>query len=475
MRGASRWQHWVVTLLIRHAEYQTVTVTVIVWLTIYLTRAVTGHYSLQTNAFDLSVFDYALWGFLDGRPGFVPFFGHSIFSQHFMPILGLVTPYYAVFQSPVCLIVLQPLVVAVSALMLFSFARRIELDRLSALALVVVYLFSRRVHSAVSGYFYPEVFQVALTFALVQTWSRGTWTFWLSSALFLMTKEDAPLYLASGALVSLVTPYRNPRRTVGAVVLALVWLVLALLVAIPASRSFDGLGPGNPIAEARFGGDRGMPETAVLAGRLMTGDTAQHVTALLLTTGGLSLLGAVWLAPAIPGIVANLVAEPGSLQSSILDHYAWPILPWLFMAAAAGLAVLSRRARRLSTGLAWIVACATLANNPALQRLGQMGINPKAREVRLQLAQLRGSVVLAQPNLIPHLGHGASVFAVGGGYVQPSAPADLVLLTEVGNLWPLTESEVEALEEHYGSDPAYEHIIAGPLHAFRLRPPVSAR
>ena len=47
-----------------------------------------AHRSLHTNAFDLSVFDYALWSTATGGPvAYVPMFRHSLFAQHFMPTL----------------------------------------------------------------------------------------------------------------------------------------------------------------------------------------------------------------------------------------------------------------------------------------------------------------------------------------------------------------------------------------------------
>ena len=43
------------------------------WLVWYGARAIAVHGSLGTNAYDLTVFDYALWSWLHGHPGWVPF------------------------------------------------------------------------------------------------------------------------------------------------------------------------------------------------------------------------------------------------------------------------------------------------------------------------------------------------------------------------------------------------------------------
>src|SRR5262249_51105778 len=74
----------------------------------YAALGLVGHRALDTTAFDLSVFDYAIWTTATGGPaGYVPMFGHSLFAQHFMPTLLLLAPVSRVFDSPAYLIVLQ--------------------------------------------------------------------------------------------------------------------------------------------------------------------------------------------------------------------------------------------------------------------------------------------------------------------------------------------------------------------------------
>ena len=183
------------------------------WTAIYVWRGLVGHYALDTNAFDLSVFDYAVWSLRHGGGGYVPFLGHSIFSHHFMPILGLLVPLHALFDSPVCLLVLQVFVTAAAGLAFFVFERRIGVERPAALALLAVFLLARRTHGAVAGSFYPECFQALFTFAVVLAWPRGGWRYWLAAVLLLTTKEDAAIYLASFAAATTISPIRNPHSS----------------------------------------------------------------------------------------------------------------------------------------------------------------------------------------------------------------------------------------------------------------------
>jgi hypothetical protein len=208
-------------------------------------------------------------------------------------------------------------------------------------------------------------------------------------------------------------------------------------------------------------------DAAALVRRVVSPTTAGTFANLLLMVAALPVFGAGWLLPALPGIVINVAAEPGSLQAALSDHYAWPVLPWLFVAAAAGIQRVSSRSPRAALAWTLVLLVATLADNPAVRRVTSTRMNPDAVEVRRQLAEIdaRG-VIMAQPNLIPHLPHSQTVYAIGGGDARPPRDPDLVLLTTVGNLWPLTRAETEARIATYASDPRYEARTRGPLFVF---------
>jgi hypothetical protein len=192
------------------------------------------------------------------------------------------------------------------------------------------------------------------------------------------------------------------------------------------------------------------------------------VVNLLAMSGFLPLAGGAWIVPALPGMAVNMAAAPETMQAALMDHYAWPILPWVFMSTAAGALWLHGRSRRFAVFWVVLLLAATAIDNPAVRRLHETRLNPDAGQVLRQLRGLQGTVVLAQPNLIPHLPRTANLLAVGGT-LKPGAEPDLVLLTEVGNLWPLRPEEVVALIEAYGRDERYQRVTTGPLHAFKRR------
>ncbi|HEX5215683.1 MAG TPA: DUF2079 domain-containing protein [Vicinamibacterales bacterium] len=432
-------------------------------------RGVANHFGLGTNAYDLSVFDYALWSLTHGGHGTVSFLGHSIFSEHFMPVLYVLAPAHWLSPSPVFLLLIQAVAAATAGVL---FRRVLEtqqgLSPWLSTALMLVFLLSRRTHSAMAGYFYPEVFQAPLTFAVVLLWQARAWAAWPCMIALLSTKEDAPLYLAGFALFALVTRRGSRRRAIAALTVSVAWFVLALTVAIPASRRADGLSASNPLLEGRYGSPQGDSTIATVGGHLFSRKTAATITSLIATTGLLPLAGAAWMMPALPGVMANLAAAPDSMQSGLIDHYAWPILPWLFLSAAAGASWLHRRWPKAAAAWVVVLLLATAGDNPAIQRMFERRVPPEAAVVRDQLTRVSGTTILAQPNLIPHLPKSASMYAIGSPVDPPITP-DLILLSAVGNQWPLTADEVAALVAKYRGDARYEELSTGPLVAFRIK------
>jgi uncharacterized membrane protein len=436
---------------------------------IYSCLGLISHYALRTSAFDLSVFDYALWTTASGGPlGYVPLFRHSLFAQHWMPTLLLLTPLSYVWSSPAYLIVLQSLFFSVAGVLFFGFAER-HVSRGMALSLLAAFLFSRRSHSAVTSYFYIESAEPMLIFGALLAWSHGRAAiYWILLVLAMGCKEDVALYFVAFGGLLVIT--RSHSRTGGfTIAAASAWLVFSLFVAIPHWRHVYGLGSASPFLEGRYGvsGD-GLP-VWVLAGRLFSFGALARVVTVAGATGFLCFLSPSWMAVALPGIGLNLVALPGTGQASLNGHYLWPILPWLFVAAVFGAHRL-----RAAASLWWPAAVLLLALiDMPLPRTIAAAPWRGLREAAMVRSQLRtlslSGTIVAQPNLIPHLPtrqvdvHGFGVYSAG----QP--PGDYVLFTTVGDLWPLDARAVAREVSTLQNDARYQQISGGPLFAFRRR------
>ena len=432
---------------------------------LYAALGLASHRSLHTNAFDLSVFDYALWSTATGGPiGYVPMFRHSLFAQHFMPTLLLLAPLARLFDSPAYLIVLQALFHAAGAFLLYRFAGHHTSSGV-ALALTAAFLFSRRAHAAATSVFYIESLVPLLVFGALLAWHRRRFAvYWVLVILALGCKEDVALYFATFGLVMVWTT-RERTIALATVAVSVAWLAGALGVAIPYWRQAYSLAQSNPFLEGRYG------SVAETAARVLSVTALGRIVTVLSATGFAALLAPAWASIALPGIVVNLAAAPETLQAALLGHYLWPILPWLFAAAAIGSGRLS--AVRWLPAAILLVALIDLPLPRAIARASWQQV-ADVREVLQQLRTLpaEGSI-LAQPNLIPHLPRRLEMHSLGV-YTAGQPEADYVLLTTVGDLWPFDAAEVTRRAASYAADPRFEQLANGPLIAFRRRVDSSA-
>jgi uncharacterized membrane protein len=269
------------------------------------------------------------------------------------------------------------------------------------------------------------------------------------------------LYFAVfGVIVAVVE--RDRRIGLATTALSVVWLGVALGIAIPFSRGLYSLDATNPFLEGRYGG------LADAAGRLISVESLSRIVTVFSATGFACLLAPTWAAIALPGMLMNLAAAPDTLQAGLLGHYLWPILPWLFVAAAIGAGRLGGQARWVAV-IILLVALIDLPLPRAVARTPWQQPDA-AGEVLQQLQSIPlDASVLAQPNLIPHLPRRFQVHALGVYTAGQPDDASIVLLAREGDLWPFTKVDIETQAARYAADPRFERLTDGPLIVFRRR------
>ena len=413
------------------------------WLVAYAVILGLNHLTLRTNAFDLSVFDYALWSTGNGaRLGWVPFMDQSLLSHHFMPTLWLLWPLHVIAPTPSLLIVVQLASIAAAAALLGHALAR-GLPRLHVIALLVAFLFSRRSHVAVSSVYYVESLEPLLLFGMM--WAMHTRTsavYWVCLLLALGCKEDVAIY--TGAFGALLAFQAGTRRLgVATMALSAVWLVLAIGVFIPLARVWDGLPAANPFLYERYGTS---PLQEGLA-RLFRWESLRRVASMSLGLALVCWWRPRWLLPAVPAVLLNLAAKDEALQSGLSGHYLWPIVPFMFLAAIDGVRDLGRRWPRVANTWALIVILAAVGDNPIFRpsflasRFSELG---ESARIRASLATIpRTARVVAQPQLIPHIDQRLAIDDIDARWT-PDGAADVVALSNLGDQWPLTQSDFAA-------------------------------
>jgi uncharacterized membrane protein len=436
---------------------------------LYAALGVVTHRDLRTNGFDLSVFDYAVWTTVSGGPiGYVPMFGYSLFAQHFMPTLLLLSPLGLVFESPAYLIVVQMFLFAAAGFLLYVLASR-YVSAGVALALMIAFLFSRRSFSAGTSAFYIESAEPALIFGSVLACCAGLWrVYYLLLLLALGCKEDVAIYFAAfGATLAM----KPDTRRIGAwtIAISVIWLVVALGFWIPQWRAMYQLETANPFIVGRYTVDDNRPMLVTVASRAASLRSLGKIVTIGGGTAFTCFLAPAWAAIALPGMLIDLVADPTTDQAGLIGHYLWPVLPWLFVAAIVG-------SRRVSvTRFRWFplfIVVVALVDTPVPGRLVNVSwkMTPPARQVREQLKEIPvGATVVAQPNLIPQLPRRMNIRSLGVYPAGEPGQGDHVLLTTVGDLWPFHDEDIMLKVRDLAADPRYEQLSNGPLFSFRRR------
>lgn len=154
-------------------------------------------------------------------------------GQHFVIDFLLWMPLYALFPSPVTLIVLQVILITVAGLVLYALARHFALSTGLSVMLVASYYGANGIIGPTLGNFYEHcqipLFLFSLILALEK---RCWWLFWLLTALTLGTREDTGITLF-GIGVYLIVSRRYPRIGWGLCTISFSYVVLVTNTIMP--------------------------------------------------------------------------------------------------------------------------------------------------------------------------------------------------------------------------------------------------
>jgi uncharacterized membrane protein len=140
------------------------------------------HYIFKTFAWDLGIIEQSLWTTLNsGKIMYstleVPFGNPTgnFLGVHFSPILFLVLPIYALYQSPQTLLVFQSFILAIAALPLYWLARDKLHNRLYGLAFATAYLLNPALHGVNTFDVHLEIFTPVFFLFAFYYLDKGKW------------------------------------------------------------------------------------------------------------------------------------------------------------------------------------------------------------------------------------------------------------------------------------------------------------
>lgn len=313
------------------------------------------HTAYGTHAEDLGIYDQAMWNAVNPHGlffhqticdtvGDTNCLGNVLRSAiHFEPILVLVAPFYAVFPSPLTLVVIQALVVASGAFPAHWIASRRLNSQLAGVAFAALYLAFPALQSAVGSDFHAVTLSAAFVlFALYFMLSRNNAGLWVFSVLAMTTKEEVPLLIFMIGL-SIALFQRRWRLGLSLAGAAVAYLGLALIVLhlsspvghSPTSDRYAYLG-STPAQAAIFMLTHPL---LVLSQYLFAPDRIDYLRKLLAPTGYLAVLSPLSLLIVAPELAINMLSTDPIMYSASAQYNA-DIVPVIVFASIETVALL---------------------------------------------------------------------------------------------------------------------------------------
>jgi uncharacterized membrane protein len=438
------------------------------------------HWTFQTTGYDLSLYIQSLWNTLHGdflRLTIAPGVKHFL-SWYFTPSVVLLTPVYALWPSPVTLLIVQSVVVALGAWPIFQLVK----EHLGAPWLAAGYACVYLMFPALLAANVYDFHGITLTAPLlIWTWylaQRRRWTgYGVVAVVTAGFREEAALMLLMMGLLLIADPGRR-KAGIWTVLGSAIWFAVLVLVAVPMVRAtsvymdqisrfgYLGNSPAQVLTNLVA-----HPELALI--ELSRPEKIGYLLHLFAPVGYLSMFAPVMLLPVLPTLLMNLMAASPPAYSPVLFQYNAPLPPFIVLAAAMGSSRLAgwigaRSAPRRRLAQVALFAFVLLMSVGYQLKLSYLPFSPFFRWPQITAHHQLGwqiaesippdAIVSAQNQLAPHVSNRRTV------YVFPYvADADYVFLdsTLIAFLsYTARDAEqVERITRQLLSDPCYTVVL----------------
>lgn len=185
----------------RKGDLRILWVSITIYASVMILISINRHYTFRTNAFDLGIFMQSLWNTMHGNfmyntvEWFV-FCASSHFKIHLSPILLVLAPIYNFIPRAETLLIIQTIVIAISAYPLYILAEKILEDSTIALTLAGMYLGNSLVQGINSYDFHAVPFAMPFIFITALMIEKERYNLAILSSIMVLTvREDAGIAL----------------------------------------------------------------------------------------------------------------------------------------------------------------------------------------------------------------------------------------------------------------------------------------
>ena len=367
----------------------------------------------EVPSWDLGIFTQVLRQYAELNAPVVSIKGEGfmILGDHFHPLLVLLAPVYALFPSGLTLLVMQNVLIGVSAVIVTACAAR-HLGTVAGILLGLAYGLSWGLQSAVASQFHEIALAVPLLAAccaaLVRRDHRAA-ALW--AAPLVLVKEDLGITVAA---VGLVLVIRGSRRLgAGLIVGGVAAFLITTRLILPALNPDGVWDYADDSILSLLTTDPGGAVNVLLAG---AGEKALLVLAVFAITGFLALRSPIALLT-LPTFAWRLSSDV-PFHWDLHWHYSAVLMPVVFLAAVDALRLLPalrRWARWVTAGLL-AISLAVSTNFPLADLVEPRTYAPSVHDggARAALAMVPDDAVVATDiTLLAYLAPRAQVYWVG--------------------------------------------------------------
>ncbi|WP_118162492.1 DUF2079 domain-containing protein [Nostoc sphaeroides] len=299
------------------------------------------HELFQSTAFDLGIFDQAVYLISQGQPPITSFMGFHILGDHAAWIFYPLALLYKIYPSVYWLFVVQAAALALGALPAWHLAHQAGLKENQAIAIAFVYLLYPLVFNANLFDFHAEVIALPLLLAAVLAARLGQ-IGWFCLSILLVLGCKAVLSLTVAAMGVWLILFEK-RRLYGAIAICagIGWFIIATQVIIPFFSGAEAAAVGrySYLGNSVLGIAKNIVfQPGLILGKVFSLDNLGYLVLLLAPViWGLSLQGIKPLVGAIPCLALNILADYQP-QKDLLHQYSIPAMPFLLLAIISSLA-----------------------------------------------------------------------------------------------------------------------------------------
>jgi uncharacterized membrane protein len=308
---------------------------------IFLFASSARHALLQSNAFELGIYDQVAYLISQGQTPFSSFLDIHHMGNHAAWVMYPVALLYKIYPDVHWLLLVQAVSLALGALPSWSLARQAGLNHSISWAIACTYLLYPLVFNVNLFDFHPEVIALPALLAAILA-ARLNKTLWFCAAIILVLSCKAVLSLTVAAM-GLWLLFCEKNRNCGFIALFLGagWFLIATQGVIPyfnQGREHAGIGRyqylGKSVLEIAA---NLILKPHLILGRLFSLDTFEYLAFLVFPV-------IWWISPrhltplisAVPMLGMNILSDIPA-QRDLIHQYSIPILPFLLVAAIANL------------------------------------------------------------------------------------------------------------------------------------------